>query len=115
MISTHTIALQEQLVTKDIPLVAAVMPREFSAVLVKGRANYVSLRRLALARERAGSLFRDDAEALQLEELITWAKHTADGSLADLPFVPLDAVWDVPRGRCRSGRRRHRSRDGRRA
>ena len=33
VISTHTIALQEQLITKDIPLVAAVMPREFSAVL----------------------------------------------------------------------------------
>ncbi|MFM8436569.1 MAG: helicase, partial [Planctomycetia bacterium] len=31
VISTHTIALQEQLITKDIPLVTAVMPREFSA------------------------------------------------------------------------------------
>jgi ATP-dependent DNA helicase DinG len=94
VISTHTIALQEQLVTKDIPLVAAVMPREFSAVLVKGRRNYVSLRRLALARERAGSLFPQDGELAQLDELISWAKHTADGSLADLPFVPQDAVWD---------------------
>ena len=60
VISTHTIALQEQLVTKDIPLVAAVMPREFSAVLVKGRRNYVSLRRLTLALERSGSLFSDE-------------------------------------------------------
>jgi ATP-dependent DNA helicase DinG len=94
VISTHTIALQEQLVTKDIPLVAAVMPREFSAVLVKGRGNYVSLRRLALARERAGSLFRDELETAQLEEIISWAKHTTDGSLADLPFVPADAVWE---------------------
>ena len=94
VISTHTIALQEQLVTKDIPLVAAVMPREFSAVLVKGRGNYVSLRRLALARERAGSLFRDDLETAQLEEILAWAKHTADGSLADLPFVPADTVWE---------------------
>ena len=94
VISTHTIALQEQLVTKDIPLVAAVMPREFSAVLVKGRRNYVSLRRLALARERAGSLFPEDGELAQLDELVSWAKHTSDGSLADLPFVPEDAVWD---------------------
>jgi ATP-dependent DNA helicase DinG len=94
VISTHTIALQEQLVTKDIPLVAAVMPREFSAVLVKGRGNYVSLRRLGLARERAGSLFRDELETAQLEEIISWAKHTADGSLADLPFVPADSVWE---------------------
>ena len=94
VISTHTIALQEQLVTKDIPLVAAVMPREFSAVLVKGRRNYVSLRRLALARERSGSLFPEAGEVSQLGELVSWAKQTADGSLADLPFVPLDAVWD---------------------
>ena len=94
VIATHTIALQEQLVTKDIPLVAAVLPREFSAVLVKGRGNYVSLRRLALARERAGSLFTDDAEQAQLDAVASWAEHTSDGSLADLPFAPLDAVWD---------------------
>jgi ATP-dependent DNA helicase DinG len=94
VISTHTIALQEQLVTKDIPLVAAVMPREFSAVLVKGRGNYVSLRRLALALERSGSLFRDAEEIAELQELGTWAKHTSDGSLADLPFVPSHAIWE---------------------
>jgi len=74
VISTHTIALQEQLVTKDIPLVAAVLPREFSAVLVKGRRNYLSLRRLALARERAGSLFSEAAEVAQLAEIAAWAR-----------------------------------------
>ncbi len=94
VVSTHTIALQEQLVTKDIPLVAAVMPREFSAVLVKGRGNYVSLRRLALALERSGSLFRDPGEIAELEELARWARHTSDGSLADLPTVPSPAVWE---------------------
>ena len=94
VISTHTIALQEQLVTKDIPLVAAVMPREFSAVLVKGRGNYLSLRRLQLALERSGSLFPDDGERAELLELAAWAKHTADGSLADLPALPADTVWD---------------------
>ena len=94
VISTHTIALQEQLLTKDIPLVAAVMPREFSAVLVKGRRNYVSLRRLGLARERAASLFPEAGDAAQLAEIAAWASRTADGSLADLPFVPDDAVWD---------------------
>ena len=57
IIATHTIALQEQLIRKDIPVVSAVMPREFSAVLVKGRGNYISLRRLALAKERQGSLY----------------------------------------------------------
>ena len=48
VISTHTISLQEQLIGKDLPLLNAVIPREFSAVLVKGRRNYLSLRRLDL-------------------------------------------------------------------
>ena len=94
VISTHTIALQEQLMTKDIPLVAAVMPREFSAVLVKGRGNYVSLRRLALATERSGSLFAEDAERAELAALATWARHSDDGSLADLPSAPSPTIWE---------------------
>ena len=94
VISTHTIALQEQLVGKDIPLVAAVMPREFSAVLVKGRGNYLSRRRLELALERSGSLFGEQEEIDELEALSAWARDTGDGSLADLEAVPAAAVWD---------------------
>jgi ATP-dependent DNA helicase DinG len=94
VISTHTIALQEQLVGKDIPLVAAVMPREFSAVLVKGRGNYLSRRRLSLALERAGSLFGEQEEIDELVALSAWARDTADGSLADLDAVPVAPVWD---------------------
>jgi ATP-dependent DNA helicase DinG len=94
VVSTHTIALQEQLLTKDIPLVAAVMPREFSAVLVKGRGNYVSLRRLALAVERSGSLFPAEAERAELLALASWARTSGDGSLADLPATPTVGVWD---------------------
>ena len=57
VVSTHTISLQEQLLAKDLPLLRSVMPREFTAVLAKGRRNYVSLRRLDLALSRARSLF----------------------------------------------------------
>ena len=53
VVSTHTISLQEQLLQKDLPFLRAVMPQEFSAVLVKGRSNYISLRRLD-ARRRLG-------------------------------------------------------------
>ena len=87
VIATHTIALQEQLVKKDIPLVSAVMPHEFSAVLVKGRGNYISLRRMELAKEREGSLFQYDEEVTELEGLLEWSGNTRDGSLADLPPV----------------------------
>jgi ATP-dependent DNA helicase DinG len=94
VVSTHTIALQEQLITKDIPLVASVMPREFSAVLVKGRGNYVSLRRLRLALERSGSLFDGEGERAELIAIGSWARDTADGTLSDLPALPSDGVWD---------------------
>jgi ATP-dependent DNA helicase DinG len=94
VISTHTISLQEQLINKDLPLLNAVIPREFSAVLVKGRRNYLSLRRLELALARSQSLFNDDEQLTQLREIRKWSKSTADGSLSDLKFQPLGQVWD---------------------
>src|SRR5881409_205326 len=57
VISTHTISLQEQLIEKDIPLIRSVYPDEFTAVLVKGRSNYLCQRRLEHAGKRQSSLF----------------------------------------------------------
>ncbi|WP_231933047.1 ATP-dependent DNA helicase [Botrimarina mediterranea] len=94
VISTHTIALQEQLIAKDLPLLNAVIPREFSAVLVKGRRNYVSLRRLDAAMNRAGTLFDRDEQIADLRELKKWSAETGDGSLADLARAPDPGVWD---------------------
>ena len=94
VVSTHTISLQEQLMGKDLPLLNSVIPREFSAVLVKGRGNYVSLRRLRNAAERAGHLFHEPEDASQLGELVRWAASTRDGSRSDLDFTPSSAVWD---------------------
>ncbi len=94
VVSTHTISLQEQLMQKDLPLLSSVIPLEFSAVLVKGRGNYISLRRLNNAMSRAGSLFGGEEEFEQLRQLHDWSKQTADGSLSDLDFRPLPAVWD---------------------
>ncbi|MEN1679058.1 MAG: helicase C-terminal domain-containing protein [Planctomycetota bacterium] len=94
VISTQTIALQEQLLQKDLPLLNSVIPREFTAVLVKGRRNYVSLRRLESAMSRATSLFSRDEELADIRRLMKWAKETHDGSLADLEVQPLPSVWD---------------------
>ncbi len=92
VISTHTISLQEQLLTKDLPLLNAVIPREFTAVLGKGRGNYVSLRRLERASSKAPGLF-DEEQVEQLEAVRKWLKHTVDGSLSDLPFEPAATLW----------------------
>lgn len=94
IISTHTISLQEQLMQKDLPLLASVIPLEFSAVLVKGRQNYLSLRRLRLAASRAASTFRQEEEFAELRSLVDWSRQSGDGSLADLDHRPLAQVWD---------------------
>src|SRR5213079_3212868 len=94
VISTHTISLQEQLIDKDIPLLQSVYPDEFTAVLVKGRSNYLCQRRLDQAARRATSLFEYDRQVDSLAMVVDWASKTSDGSLADLPILPDNDVWD---------------------
>src|SRR3954462_9905544 len=94
VISTHTISLQEQLVDKDIPLLQAVYPDEFTAVLVKGRSNYLCRRRLEQTRARQNLLFEDGRQLESLWTIEEWANDTTDGSLTDLPSVPTPGVWD---------------------
>ena len=99
IISTHTIALQEQICEKDIPLLQAVLPGaggdEFSAVLVKGRGNYVSRRRMGRAWERKASLFDDSAEQRTMRQLLEWINdENADGSKASLPQLESPNVWN---------------------
>jgi ATP-dependent DNA helicase DinG len=95
VVSTHTINLQEQLVKKDLPFLKSVMPGEFSAALVKGRSNYLSLRRLQVAQQRMMALLGDERVMNQLRQIGSWAGATEDGSRSDLDFQPLPAVWDL--------------------
>src|SRR5271154_7184161 len=98
VISTHTISLQEQLIEKDIPLIQSVYPDEFSAVLVKGRSNYLCQRRLEQARGRQNYLFEDQKQLESLWTIEEWVQQSIQnrgvGSLAELPNVPDPAVWD---------------------
>ena len=95
VVSTHTISLQEQLLAKDLPFLRAVMPQEFSAVLVKGRSNYLSLRRLDAATARSGSIFNTPDDFDQLAAIRHWSGQTSDGSRSDLHFKPGASVWDA--------------------
>ena len=94
VISTHTIALQEQLIHKDIPLIRSVYPDEFSVVLCKGRSNYLCPRRLQQSRRGQDVLFEDERQRESLYMIEEWAQHTTDGSLSDLPELPSPGVWD---------------------
>lgn len=93
VVSTHTISLQEQLLHKDIPFLNSVIPVECTAVLVKGRGNYLSRRRLENALRHRDSLLADEAQE-QLAAIRDWAEGTHEGSRSDLPFRPDYTVWD---------------------
>lgn len=93
VISTHTIALQEQLLKKDIPFLNAVIPLEFTAVLAKGRGNYISLRRLHNAIPKSRTLIETEDGPEQIRRIAAWAEETRDGSLSELPFRPSPDVW----------------------
>jgi ATP-dependent DNA helicase DinG len=95
VVSTHTISLQEQLLHKDIPFLQTVMPQEFNAVLVKGRSNYLSRRRLRVAHQRSAQLFSDRSMTDQLTQLGRWSRQSREGSKSDLSFQPLPMVWDA--------------------
>ncbi len=94
VVSTHTISLQEQLLSKDIPLLNSIIPLEFSAVLAKGRGNYISLRRLKKALQRADSIFSSEDQHEQIQQLRVWANKTTDGSRSDLELRVFPSVWD---------------------
>jgi ATP-dependent DNA helicase DinG len=97
LISTHTIALQEQIIGRDIPFLQAIWPDEFTAVLVKGRGNYLSIRRLVEASERQNLLFARPEHMAELHRIEDWAYKTTDGSLTDLSPAPDPAVWELAR------------------
>jgi len=110
VVSTYTISLQEQLIEKDLPFLKEATGEDFVAVLVKGRANYLCLRRLARACQWAATLFEHTRERQELARIARWATRTRDGSLSDLAPSPRPAVWDrvcAEAGNCRGRRCEH--------
>lgn len=102
LISTFTITLQEQLINKDIPFLAESLPQTFTAVLAKGRGNYLCKRRLEFALRRQAVLF--DERGSTLAVIRNWANQTKDGSLSDIPVLPKSRIWDAVKsehGNCR--------------
>ncbi|TVR13013.1 MAG: ATP-dependent DNA helicase [Planctomycetota bacterium] len=92
VISTGTIALQEQLIHKDIPTLQKVLPG-LRAVLVKGRQNYLSLRRMEYATSGQQALFEQREQARELQLIKEWAATSNVGDRADLGYDPHPAVW----------------------
>jgi ATP-dependent DNA helicase DinG len=111
VIATSTIALQEQLMSKDIPLLmetlaqwnigpstaasaAAGVAPVLLPVLAKGRGNYLSVRRLGQASKRADLILPDAEARASLMAIESWAYSTKDGTLTSLPVLQRPEVWD---------------------
>jgi ATP-dependent DNA helicase DinG len=94
VIATANIALQEQLIRKDLPLLAEVLPWPFTFALLKGRNNYLCLDRLreSEARGELSGLYDDDQDR-QADAVLEWARRTQTGDVSELPFIPLPQVW----------------------
>ena len=87
IISTHTKNLQEQLFRKDLPIARKLLGVDFSAVILKGRRNYLCTSRLAAAMAQQ-TLLLEGTEANDLARIAAWAESTADGDFESLPFQP---------------------------
>lgn len=94
VVATYTITLQEQLIEKDLPFLKKALGADFKARLVKGRSNYLCLRRLARARKMGSDLF-DSSKEFDLERIRAWADTAAEGSLQELEPQPSPDVWSA--------------------
>ena len=92
VVSTNTINLQEQLIRKDLPFLASVIPDKFRAVLVKGRSNYLCLRKLEGIKIEP-ALFPDE-HATEMRAIIDWSARSNEGCRSDLSIPPRDEVWE---------------------
>src|SRR6202521_2754610 len=96
VIATNTITLQEQLFAKDIPFMRSWLPFDFKASLLKGRANYVSLRRWnrylnAPSRRADGSWF--DEELTFKLRMLVWLAQTHNGDRAEIKLNGFEELF----------------------
>ncbi len=81
VVSTNTHTLQEQLMGKDLPGLREWLPWDFKACLLKGRSNYVSLRRW----RRFLAEPCKDAEELRFRlKILIWLHSTESGDRSEL-------------------------------
>ncbi len=81
VVSTDTHTLQEQLMGKDLPGLREWLPWDFKACLLKGRSNYVSLRRW----RRYLAEPCQDADELRFKlKVLVWLHSTESGDRSEL-------------------------------
>ena len=83
LVSTATKSLQDQLFLRDLPRLRDALRVPATLALLKGRASYLCLHRLAQARTSA--TLPDRVAVRTLAKIEQWAQATTSGDLAELP------------------------------
>src|SRR2546428_2734191 len=86
VVSTGTKNLQEQLIDKDIPLLARALGRDLSVAVMKGRGNYLCLMRYR-SFGQAGTFRRLD-EVPFFRAIEDWAPRTGTGDRSEVAELP---------------------------
>lgn len=81
VISTNTKNLQEQLFFKDLPTLAEILPVNFKALIVKGRENYICLKRWLETSLNINSLSHYEAQGLLY--IVIWQAQTSTGDISE--------------------------------
>jgi len=104
VVATATKALQEQLLSKDVPAAARALGRDVDVVLLKGRQNYVCRRQL---HSFGPMLLRAPRDEEAFEALQSWFASTNTGDRAELTREPSESLWaELSVGSDRCGGRR---------
>lgn len=94
VISTNTINLQEQIISKDIPSIIGGIAPNVKYALVKGRNNYVCIKKVKDALNDTDRL--DFEEQIKFfEDINNWLNITKDGSITDLGYRPQGELWEM--------------------
>ena len=83
IVSTNTKNLQSQLNDKDLPFLHGLFRDRFESAVLKGRGNYLCVRRFLRLVEHFDRELEGPGEMQPLLPLITWATRTETGDLAE--------------------------------
>ncbi len=83
IVSTNTKNLQQQLYEKDIPFLKKLLGSRFQTALLKGRRNYLCLRRFLNLIEYHKNELSDPSDAETLMPVLTWSAATQTGDISE--------------------------------
>ncbi|WP_006715605.1 helicase C-terminal domain-containing protein [Desulfitobacterium metallireducens] len=92
VVATHTIPLQEQLYQKDLPVLTDILPFKFRGALLKGKGNYLCLKKWLTFQSYPAEL--SNQERFVLASILVWLSETQTGDWQEIAQVyGVSRVW----------------------